>query len=96
MNPSLMNPGFRPTLGPDPSKSAADANFTWFGPTDDGSVRFRYAVITEEGTSVSILPGEARFKKGLQALRWPAKEGGEAVTYLVSKTRPNRIDLERC
>ena len=91
-----MNTGFKPSLGPDPKKSTADANFTWFGPTDAPDVRFRYAVILEEGTTVSILPGEARFKKGLQALRWSAKEGGASVTYLVSKTRPNRIDLERC
>lgn len=91
-----MNAGFKPHLGPDPKSDSAAANFTWFGPTDDDAIRFRYAVIREEAAEVSIQPGEARFKKGLKALRWPDREGGTSTTWLVAKTRPNRIDLVRC
>ncbi len=90
----MLNSGFKPALGPDLSKST-DGPIAWFGPIDAPEIRFRYAVISDEGTTISILPGDARFKKGLTALRWPAKEGGEPITYLVTKTKPNRIDLER-
>ena len=91
-----MNAGFKPHLGPDPKSSSESGNFAWFGPVEDGGIRFRYAVIREEGAEISIQPGEARFKKGLKALRWPDREGGTSTTWMVAKTRPNRIDLFRC
>lgn len=89
------------SITPDKSKSgmktteAEDARFTWFSPVDEPNTRFRYAVIKEEGGIVSIQPGEARFKKGLEAMRWEAEKGGEGTKWLVVKTRPNRIDLQR-
>ena len=76
-------------------KTSDDAVFTWFGPVGTAQ-RYRFLVLKEAGDLVSILPGsEARFKTGLEALRWAAAEGGESTRFLVLKTRPNRIDLRR-
>ena len=88
MTPDLSKSGIK-------SKEGEDAVFTWFSPVDAPSARFRYAVIKEEGGVVSIQPGEGRFKKGLEALRWTEAEGGKSTTWVVTKTRPNRIDLEK-
>jgi hypothetical protein len=71
-----------------------EAQFTWFGPVD-AQDRFRFLVVREDGDDISILPGEGRFKKGLRAWRWDAAEGGEHETYVVQKTKHNRIDLRR-
>jgi hypothetical protein len=71
------------------------AEFTFFGPVGT-TQRFRFMVLKEAGDLLSILPGtDARFKTGLRALRWDQPEGGTSTTYLVLKTRPNRIDLRR-
>jgi hypothetical protein len=77
-------------------KNASDeANFTFFGPVGT-TQRFRFLVLKEAGELLSVLPGaEARFKTGLKALRWDQAEGGESTTYMVLKTKPNRIDLRR-
>jgi hypothetical protein len=77
-------------------KQASDeAVFTWFGPVGT-TARFRFLVLKEAGDLLSLLPGaEARFKTGLKAVRWDQAEGGESTTYLVLKTRPNRIDLRK-
>lgn len=90
-----------PSFTPDLSKAGTKTKegdggqFAWFSPPDAPTLRFRYAVIKEEAGVISLLPGEARFKKGLMALRWPDQKGGESTVWRVSKTRPNRIDLER-
>jgi hypothetical protein len=74
---------------------ASEAVFTYFGPVGT-TQRFRFLVLKEAGELLSVLPGaEGRFKSGLKALRWDQPEGGESSTYLVLKTRPNRIDLRR-
>ncbi len=76
-------------------KPASDAVFTYFGPVGT-TQRFRFLVLREAGEFLSVLPGsEARFKTGLEALRWEGPEGGTSTTYLVLKTRPNRIDLRK-
>jgi hypothetical protein len=74
---------------------AEEAQFTWFGPVGT-TQRYRFLVLKEAGDLLSVLPGaEARFKTGLKALRWDGAEGGTSTTYLVLKTRPNRIDLRK-
>ena len=74
---------------------ADEAVFTYFGPVGT-TQRFRFLVLKEGGELVSVLPGsEGRFKTGLKALRWDEPEGGSSTTYLVLKTRPNRIDLRK-
>ena len=71
------------------------STFTYFGPVGT-TQRFRFVVLKEGGDLLSVLPGaEARFKVGLRALRWDAPEGGVSTTYMVLKTRPNRIDLRK-
>lgn len=88
-----------PFKGPDPrdagvkGKEGPGAVFTWFGPVDEPQTRFRYAVIKEEEGVLSIEPGEGRFKKGLQAVRYTSEEATEGTRWLVVKTRHNRIDL---
>jgi hypothetical protein len=52
-------------------------------------------VIKEEEGILSIAPGEGRFKKGLTALRYESEDAAESTTWLVLKTRPNRIDLRK-
>ncbi len=74
--------------------SAPVGSVTWFGPPDTME-RFRFSVIREEGDTISVLPGAAKFKKGLTALRWDASEGGSSTLYHVLKTMPTRIDLKR-
>jgi hypothetical protein len=77
---------------------AGEAVFTWFGPvgTDDERQRYRFLVLKEAGDLISVLPGaEARFKTGLKALRWEGQKGGSSTTYLVLKTKANRIDLQK-
>jgi hypothetical protein len=76
------------------SVESQSAVFTWFGPPGEPGTRYRYAVIKEEGELLSIQPGEGRFKKGLTAVRYEGEEAKEGRTYLVLKTRPNRIDLQ--
>lgn len=77
------------------AQSESDAaEFAWFSPVGDDQ-RYRFLVVREEDENLSILPGEGRFKRGLRAWRWDAAEGGEHVTYVVLKTRHNRIDLRR-
>jgi hypothetical protein len=72
---------------------ADEAVFTFFSPVGEQQ-RHRFMVTREAGDLLSILPtSEARFKTGLQAWRWDEREGGEPRTYLVTKTKPNRIDL---
>jgi len=72
-----------------------EAVFTYFGPVGT-TQRYRFLVLKETGDLLSVLPGaDARFKVGLKALRWDQPEGGSSVTYLVLKTRPNRIDLRK-
>jgi len=74
---------------------AEEAVFTYLGPVGT-TQRFRFLVLKEAGDLLSVLPGsESRFKTGLKALRWKEPEGGAWTTYLVLKTRPNRIDLRR-
>jgi hypothetical protein len=74
---------------------AEDAVFTYFGPVGT-TQRFRFLVLKEAGDLLSVLPGaEARFKTGLKALRWDAAEGGTSTSYMVLKTKPNRIDLRK-
>ena len=77
------------------TSESSDAVFTWFGPTGEPGTRFRYAVIKEEGGLLSIQPAEGRFKKGLNAIRYLDEEAKEGTTWLVLKTRPNRIDLRK-
>ena len=74
---------------------AEEAVFTYFGPVGT-TQRHRFLVLKEGGDLLSVLPGaDARFKVGLKALRWDQAEGGSSTTYLVLKTRPNRIDLRK-
>ena len=74
---------------------AEEAVFTYFGPIGT-TQRFRFLVLKEAGDTISVLPGaEARFKNGLKALRWEQAEGGPSTTYLVLKTKANRIDLRK-
>ena len=74
---------------------ADDAVFTYFGPVG-AAERFRFLVLKENGDLVSVLPGaEAKFKTGLKAVRWSEAKGGTATSYLVLKTKPNRIDLRK-
>jgi hypothetical protein len=74
---------------------ADDAVFTYFGP-EGVTQRFRFLVLKEAGDLLSVLPGaEAKFKTGLKAWRWEQVEGGKPTTYLVLKTKPNRIDLRK-
>lgn len=74
---------------------AEEAVFTYFGPIGT-TQRFRFLVLKETGDTISVLPGaEARFKNGLKALRWEQAEGGASTTYLVLKTKANRIDLRK-
>jgi hypothetical protein len=74
---------------------ADEAVFTWFGPVGT-TQRFRFLVLKEAGDTLSVLPGaEARFKTGLKAVRWDQAEGGTPTTYLVLKTKANRIDLRK-
>ena len=91
------NFGFTPDLSKAgaQTKPAEDAKWVWFSPSDAPESRFRYAVIKEEDGILSIQPGEARFKKGLDALRWDADKGGTSSRWVVEKTKPNRIDLRR-
>lgn len=77
------------------STEGDDAVFAWFSPVDDPETRFKYAVIKEENGIVSIEPGEGRFKKGLKAARWASNEADECTTWLVLKTKSNRIDLKQ-
>lgn len=77
------------------AENPADAaEFTWFSPVDEDQ-RYRFLVLREGEGTLSILPGEGRFKRGLRAWRWDAAEGGSHETYVVLKTRHNRIDLQR-
>jgi hypothetical protein len=79
----------------DTQKPAEEAVFTYFGPYG-ATERFRFLVLKEAGAFISVLPGrDGRFKTGLRALRWETAEGGKPTTYVVVKTRPNRIDLRR-
>jgi hypothetical protein len=72
-----------------------DAVYTWFGPVDT-TERFRFLVVKEAGDLVSVLPNsDGRFKTGLKALRWTEAKDGTSTTWLVVKTRPNRIDLRK-
>ena len=74
---------------------ATEAVFTYFGPVGT-TQRFRFMVLKEAGELLSVLPGAERsFKTGLKALRWDQAEGGDATTYMVLKTKPNRIDLRK-
>jgi hypothetical protein len=74
---------------------AEEAVFTYFGPLGT-TQRFRFLVLREAGDTISLLPGaDARFKVGLKALRWDQLEGGASTSYLVLKTKANRIDLRR-
>ena len=77
------------------TKESESAVFVWFGPEGEPSAKFRYAVIQEEGDSLSIQPAEARFKTGLTAVRYAAESDQEGTIYVVKKTRPSRIDLVR-
>ena len=52
-------------------------------------------MIQENGDDIQLVPGTAKFKKGLTALRWDAPEGGSSTLYTVIKTTPTRIDLRR-
>jgi len=82
----------------DKQHPAEEAVFTYFGPvgTTEARQRFRFLVLKEAGDTISVLPGtDARFKAGLKALRWEAAEGGKPTTYLVVKTKANRIDLRK-
>jgi len=87
------------TFRPDFSKAGSKENegegalFTWFSPPDEGGGRFRYAVIKEEDGVLSIQPDEGRFKKGLEAWRWVSEEGDGHTAWVVTKVRPNRVDL---
>lgn len=77
---------------------AEEAVFTYFGPvgTTEARQRFRFLVLKESGDTISVLPGaDARFKAGLKALRWEKAEGGTSTSYLVVKTKANRIDLRK-
>ncbi len=72
-----------------------DATYAYFGPVETTD-RFRFLVVREAGDLISVQPSsEGRFKTGLKALRWSEAKGGESTTYIVVKTRPNRIDLRR-
>lgn len=88
------------TFRPDFKKSGEsgvegdDAVWTWFSPPGEDQDRFRYAVIKEEGGTLSILPDEGRFKKGLTAWRWSSEESSDHTVWVVTKVRPNRIDLQ--
>ena len=74
---------------------AEEAVFTYFGPVGT-TQRYRFLVLKEAGDLISVLPGaDARFKTGLKAIRWDQAEGGVSTTYMVLKTRPNRIDLRK-
>lgn len=74
--------------------TAPTGSYTWFGPPDVVE-RFRFSVIQENGDDIQLVPGTAKFKKGLTALRWDAPEGGSSTLYTVIKTTPTRIDLRR-
>jgi hypothetical protein len=88
---------FRPDLSKAGEKGteASDAVFTWFSPVEDPASKIRYAVIKEEDGVLSIQPGEGRFKRGLQAWRFADQDGEDHTVWVVLKTRPNRIDLEK-
>jgi hypothetical protein len=74
---------------------AEEAVFTYFGPVGT-TQRYRFLVLKEAGDLISVLPGaDSRFKTGLKAVRWDQAEGGASTSYLVLKTRPNRIDLRK-
>jgi hypothetical protein len=81
-------------------KAAEGAPLAWFGPVDAGDQRHRFLVVREAGDDLSVVPGgEARFKTGLKAWRWPGpvQEGvkDEPTTYLVVKTTARRVDLKK-
>ena len=88
---------FRPDFKDAGSKSQEgdDAVWTWFSPPDEADSRHKYAVIKEEDGLLQIQPGEGRFKKGLKAVRYKSEDSKTGKTWLVLKTRPNRIDLKR-
>lgn len=71
-----------------------ETEFAWFGPpyTEE---RFSFVVTREDGDTLSIVPGEGRFKRGLIAWRWEEAEGGEPTPYVTVKTTARRIDLRR-
>ncbi len=75
-------------------ESAPKETYSWFGPPDT-TERFRFAIVRESGDQVSLQPGMVKFKKGLTCLRWSAAEAGESELYMVLKTTPTRIDLQR-
>ena len=71
------------------------AEFAYFSPMGERKERFKFLVLKEDGADVSILPDQGRFKKGLRAWRWEEAEGGDPTSYLVLKTKSNRIDMRR-
>lgn len=75
------------------SKEGGDATYTWFSPAGEPEHRLRYAVIKEEDGLLQVLPDEGRFKKGLPAWRFDSEEGGSHTVWVVTKVRPNRVDL---
>jgi hypothetical protein len=71
------------------------ARFTYFGP-EDSQERFRFLIVREAGDDVSVVPiTDARFKVGLRAWRWKEEKGGAPETYVVVKTKSNRVDLRK-
>ncbi len=73
---------------------AEEAKFAYFGPPH-AEDRFRFVIAKEDGDTISIVPGEGRFKRGLIAWRWEEAEGGESTPYVTEKTNARRIDLRR-
>jgi hypothetical protein len=78
----------------DVPKDAPAGSFGWFGPPET-TERFKFAVIKEEGETLSLQPGTVKFKKGLTCLRWTEEKGGDSQLYVVLKTTPARIDLKK-
>ena len=73
-----------------------ETEFAWFGPPHSVE-RFRFVITREDGDTVSIIPGEGKFKRGLTAWRWDGPEGedGESTSYVTVKASSRRIDLRR-
>jgi hypothetical protein len=77
------------------STEAPGAKFVWLSPVEEPEHRFRYAVIKDEKALLQIQPNEGRFKKGLSAWRFESDEAEEHSVWLVSKVKPNRVDLTK-